>query len=127
MDSRIDADQPDASGAGGLDNSDDRLRGPAWPSRSTCAFRGDIFPAVDPLAIQWGAEGAFVWIGGRGQGGAGAGAGSCSATTTRFSSPATSPPATRVVTEGVQRLRPGAPLTFEGDKSAGLAGPLAAG
>jgi hypothetical protein len=27
----------------------------------TMRFPGDTYPAVDPLAIQWGAEGAYVW------------------------------------------------------------------
>jgi RND family efflux transporter MFP subunit len=25
-------------------------------------FPGDVFPSVDPLAIQWGTDGAFVWV-----------------------------------------------------------------
>src|SRR5690606_14582877 len=25
------------------------------------SFPGDTYPAVDPLAIQWGTDGAFVW------------------------------------------------------------------
>lgn len=29
--------------------------------RIALEFTGAEFPAVDPLAIQWGAEGAFVW------------------------------------------------------------------
>jgi hypothetical protein len=32
-----------------------------------------------------------------------------------------------VVTEGVQMLRPGAPLRFEGDEAAGLPAPVPAG
>ena len=28
----------------------------------TVRFPGETFPAVDPLAIQWGSDGAFVWI-----------------------------------------------------------------
>jgi hypothetical protein len=28
----------------------------------TMEFPGDVFPAVDPLAVQWGASGAFVWV-----------------------------------------------------------------
>lgn len=26
------------------------------------SFPGDVYPAVDPLAVQWGADGAFVWL-----------------------------------------------------------------
>ena len=25
-------------------------------------FPGDSYPSVDPLAIQWGSDGAFVWV-----------------------------------------------------------------
>jgi RND family efflux transporter MFP subunit len=28
----------------------------------TMQFPGDTFPAVSPLAIQWGADGAFIWV-----------------------------------------------------------------
>jgi hypothetical protein len=27
----------------------------------TMQFPGDTYPAVSPLAIQWGADGAFIW------------------------------------------------------------------
>ena len=27
----------------------------------TMTFPGDTYPAVSPLAIQWGADGAFIW------------------------------------------------------------------
>ena len=29
--------------------------------RMSLAFTGESHPAVDPLSIQWGADGAFVW------------------------------------------------------------------
>lgn len=35
---------------------------PGMALRLTLNQRGDTHPAVDPLALQWGAEGAFVWI-----------------------------------------------------------------
>jgi RND family efflux transporter MFP subunit len=42
-------------------NAEDRLRaGMAFAIMLT--FTGAEYPAVDPLAIQWGAEGAFVWV-----------------------------------------------------------------
>ena len=41
-------------------NDEDRLR--AGMSFSvTVLFPGDSFPSVDPLAIQWGADGSYVW------------------------------------------------------------------
>ena len=30
--------------------------------RVSVKFPGDNYPSVDPLAIQWGADGAFVWV-----------------------------------------------------------------
>ena len=41
-------------------NTQDRLR--AGMSFSvTVLFPGDRYPSVDPLAIQWGADGSYVW------------------------------------------------------------------
>lgn len=43
-----------------IDNPDDTLR--AGMSFSVSArFAGDDYPTVDPLAVQWSAEGSFVW------------------------------------------------------------------
>lgn len=44
-----------------IGNSDDALRA-GMAFRVALEFTGANYPAVDPLAIQWGAEGAFVWI-----------------------------------------------------------------
>jgi RND family efflux transporter MFP subunit len=43
-----------------VDNPDDVLRAGMAFSVSM-RFPGDTFPAVDPLAVQWDAEGSFVW------------------------------------------------------------------
>lgn len=46
---------------GRLDNQDDRLRaGQAFSVN--LSFPGESLPAVDPLAIQWGGDGSFVWV-----------------------------------------------------------------
>jgi RND family efflux transporter MFP subunit len=42
-------------------NADDNLRSGMALSISL-ALTGDTHPAVDPLAVQWGSDGAFVWI-----------------------------------------------------------------
>ncbi len=43
-----------------IDNAEDQLR--AGMSFSVALrFPGDDYPAVDPLAVQWDAEGAYVW------------------------------------------------------------------
>ena len=49
-----------------LDNSDDRLRA-GMAFSIALRFPGDTFAAVDPLAIQWSADGAYVWVGRRRQ------------------------------------------------------------
>lgn len=44
-----------------IGNTDDRLRA-GMAFQISLVFTGADFPAVDPLAIQWGVEGAFVWV-----------------------------------------------------------------
>ena len=44
-----------------IENPDDRLRA-GMAFQITMSFTGPEHPAVPPLAIQWGAEGAFVWV-----------------------------------------------------------------
>ena len=43
-----------------LDNPGEALRA-GMSFQVTMGFPGDTYPAVDPLAVQWGADGAFVW------------------------------------------------------------------
>ena len=43
-----------------LDNAADTLR-PGMSFQVAMKFPGDSYPSVDPLAIQWGTDGAFVW------------------------------------------------------------------
>jgi RND family efflux transporter MFP subunit len=42
-------------------NPDDRLRA-GMSFQVSMRFPGDTFPAVDPLAIQWGNDGSYVWV-----------------------------------------------------------------
>src|SRR5690606_7161174 len=44
-----------------IDNTRDLLRA-GMAFQIEMRFAGDTYPAVDPLAVQWGAEGAFVWL-----------------------------------------------------------------
>jgi RND family efflux transporter MFP subunit len=44
-----------------IENAEDALRS-GMAFRVALEFTGAAYPAVDPLAIQWGAEGAFIWI-----------------------------------------------------------------
>lgn len=43
-----------------IDNSNDTLRA-GMSFQVTMRFPGDTYPAVNPLAIQWGTDGAFIW------------------------------------------------------------------
>jgi len=42
-------------------NEKDSLRA-GMSFRISMQFPGDVYPSVDPLAIQWGTDGAFVWV-----------------------------------------------------------------
>jgi RND family efflux transporter MFP subunit len=44
-----------------ISNSEDHLRA-GMAFQINLVFSGRDYPAVDPLAIQWGAEGPFVWV-----------------------------------------------------------------
>lgn len=44
-----------------IGNADDRLRA-GMAFRIDLTFTGADHPAVDPLTIQWGSDGAFVWV-----------------------------------------------------------------
>lgn len=95
-----------------LDNADDLLRG-GMAFSINLAFPGERHPAVDPLAIQWGGDGAFVWT---------VRAGKATRVPVRIVErnsdavlvAAALSPGEQVVTEGVQRLRPGSPLHIDG-------------
>jgi RND family efflux transporter MFP subunit len=60
LDNRVDETSRTLLVQAAIANGDDRLR-PGMALRITLAFTGASHPAVDPLAIQWGAEGAYVW------------------------------------------------------------------
>jgi RND family efflux transporter MFP subunit len=92
-----------------IGNSDDKLRA-GMAFRIDLVFTGEDYPSVDPLAIQWGGDGAFVWVVREAkavkvpiriiQRNAGA-----------VLVEAAFEPSDMVVTEGVQALRPGAEVT----------------
>lgn len=44
-----------------VDNANDSLRA-GMSFQVSMTFPGDTYPSVDPLAIQWGTEGAFIWV-----------------------------------------------------------------
>lgn len=61
IDNRVDAQSRTLQIQAAIDNSADHLRA-GMSFQVEMAFPGDTYPAVDPLAIQWGSEGAFVWV-----------------------------------------------------------------
>lgn len=115
VDNRIDEASRTLRVQATISNPDDRLRA-GMAFQITQTFTGKEFPAVDPLAIQWGADGAFVWV-------------------VRDAKAARQPirilqrnaetvlveaafePSDLVVTEGVQALRPGADVTVTSPRS----------
>ena len=60
VDNRIERDSRTLLVQADLTNEDDDLRG-GMSFAVTMQFAGDRYPAVDPLAIQWATEGAYVW------------------------------------------------------------------
>lgn len=112
LDNRMDSVSRTVRVRARIDNSDDSLRG-GMSFTVMLRFKGETFPAVDPLAVQWDAEGAYVWrvtadmkaekvrgtIIER------------DADRVLFKSPVK--PGDKVVTEGVQRLRQGMGLKID--------------
>lgn len=99
-------------------NPDDTLRsGMAFAIRMR--FTGDSYPAVDPLAVQWSAEGAFVWVS-RAERAVRVPVQITQRSATRVLVRAAFEPGDLVVTEGVQALRPGgavAPRVVQADRT----------
>jgi RND family efflux transporter MFP subunit len=60
IDNRIDPASRTLRIRAGLENPDDSLRG-GMSFQVQMRFEGDRFPSVDPLAVQWSADGSFVW------------------------------------------------------------------
>lgn len=61
LDNRIDAQSRTLRVQASVDNENDVLRA-GMSFQVMMAFPGDSYPAVDPLAIQWSTDGAFVWL-----------------------------------------------------------------
>lgn len=109
VDNRVDEASRTLRAQAAIGNDDDALRA-GMAFRITFAFTGDDYPAVDPLAIQWGSDGAFIWL---------VRAGKAERLPIRILQrnadavliEAALRPDDLVVTEGVQSLRPGAAVT----------------
>lgn len=60
VDNRIDIDSRTLQVRARFPNEADKLRA-GMSFQVSMKFPGDQYPAVDPLAVQWGSDGAFVW------------------------------------------------------------------
>lgn len=60
IDNRLDEQSRTLRVQAQIDNSSDTLRA-GMSFQVSMRFPGDTYPSVNPLAIQWGADGAFVW------------------------------------------------------------------
>lgn len=115
VDNRIERDSRTLLVQADLSNDDDDLRG-GMSFAVTMNFAGDSYPAVDPLAIQWATEGAYVWA---------IDAGKAKLIPVRIIQrnidlvliDAAIETGMLVVTEGVQGVRPGADVTIAGGQS----------
>lgn len=101
---------------GRLSNEGDRLRD-GMALSVTLVFPGEHFPEVDPLAVQWSSDGAFVWAVREGK------AARVPVTIRQRNAGSVLvegdlEPGDRLVVEGVQTLRPGAEVSVEGDRAA---------
>lgn len=124
IDSRVDETARNLRVQAEIANDDDNLRaGMAFAIEMR--FTGEELPSVDPLAIQWGAEGAYVWVVREGR---------ASRVSVRIAQRAGGvvmvsgdiEPGEEVVLEGVQNLRPGTEVAPRG-AGAGDAGSGATG
>ncbi len=120
LDSRVDPTSRTLLAQAAFENGDDHLRA-GMSFAIDLSFRGDRYPAVDPLAIQWSGSGAFVWA-------------------ARDNRAVMVPvrviqrdseqvlvsgdlrPGDMVITEGLQRLKPGAAVVFENGADTRTAG-----
>ena len=119
LDSRVSPDTRTLRVRASLDNSDDLLRA-GMSFAITMRFPGDTLAAVDPLAVQWSADGAYVWVAEEGK------AKQVPVRVVQRNNDAVLvdgalPAGTMVVTQGVQLLRPGMPFRFEGEPVPGTA------
>ena len=114
IDNRIERDSRTLRVQADLTNESDELRG-GMSFSVAMRFDGDTYPAVDPLAIQWATEGAYVW-------------GVLDRRAIRIPVriiqrnidqvmvDADIEPGMLVITEGIQRVRPGTEVAVIGDE-----------
>lgn len=106
FDNRVDEASRSMRVQAAIPNADDRLRS-GMALRIDLAFTGETYPAVDPMAIQWGADGPFVWVV-RDAKAARVNVRILQRNASDVLVDAAFQPGDLIVTEGVQSLRPGA-------------------
>jgi RND family efflux transporter MFP subunit len=94
-------------------NPDDALRG-GMSFTVSLRFAGEKYPAVDPLSVQWDSEGSYVWRIGADNKVEKVRGTIVERETDRVLFKSEIKPGERLVTEGVQRLRPGMTVKLEG-------------
>ncbi|WP_242216888.1 efflux RND transporter periplasmic adaptor subunit [Shinella zoogloeoides] len=60
VDNRIDQESRTLRVRARIENPDDLLRA-GMSFQVTMRFAGDLYPSVDPLAVQWSADGSYIW------------------------------------------------------------------
>jgi RND family efflux transporter MFP subunit len=60
IDNRIDQESRTLRVRARIDNPEDLLRA-GMSFQVTMRFAGDLYPSVDPLSVQWSADGSYVW------------------------------------------------------------------
>lgn len=127
VDNRIDEASRTLRVQARIDNANDMLRA-GMSFQVTMKFPGDTYPSVNPLAIQWGTDGSFVWT---------VRDGKAARTPVRIVQRNTEnvlveadlTPGEAVVTEGVYAVREGAQLLIagsDGGKAPATTGPTTA-
>jgi RND family efflux transporter MFP subunit len=110
LDNRVDEANRSLAVQASIPNADDALRA-GMALKVSLDFPGESHPAVDPLAIQWGADGAYVWVARQGKA-ARAAVSILQRNSDAVLVQADFQPGDLVITEGVQSLRPGAEVTI---------------
>ncbi|PVB59743.1 efflux RND transporter periplasmic adaptor subunit [Labrenzia sp. 011] len=116
VDNRIDIDSRTLQVRARIPNKSDKLRA-GMSFQVSMEFPGEKFPAVDPLAVQWGSDGAFVWAVREGKG-ARVPVNIIQRNTDSVLVDAPLTPDDEVVTEGLHLVRQGAELAIAGRKQA---------
>jgi RND family efflux transporter MFP subunit len=115
VDNRVDETSRTLRVQATIANPEDRLRA-GMAFQISLVFTGAAYPSVDPLAIQWGAEGAYVWVV-REMKAIRVPIRIMQRNAAAVLIDATFDPADLVVIEGVQALRPGAEVTLAPPRS----------